>query len=265
MVLAGEVRLMNVAMLEGVVPVLPTPLSENLQLDEAGLRHLVRFCIKKGFSGVVVLGSAGEFPYLSFDEKERVMAVAAEEGSGRIPVEDIQRDIAALQITVLEKRPHLGERTPSLRFCVPLLLLGLLCGNPGYSDERSPAGLWLTIDDDGVTPTSIIHILVQRDGLRGRIVEIVDSDEAQARCDKCTGELKGVPILGLEILSGLVREGVGWSGGKILDPENGKQYRCLVQLSEDGRTLAVRGYLGFTILGRTQHWHRVDATTTRAP
>ncbi len=77
---------MNVAALEGVVPVLPTPLTEDLQIDEAGVRHLVRFCVERGFSSLVVLGSTGEFPYLSFDEKQRVMTIAAEEASGRIPV-----------------------------------------------------------------------------------------------------------------------------------------------------------------------------------
>ncbi|GIW40952.1 MAG: dihydrodipicolinate synthase family protein [Candidatus Binatia bacterium] len=69
-----------------IVPILPTPLDASGALDLEGLRHLVRFCAEEGFDGVVVLGSNGEFPYLTFDEKRRVMAAAVEAAAGRIPV-----------------------------------------------------------------------------------------------------------------------------------------------------------------------------------
>ena len=72
--------------LEGIVAVLPTPLTPDRELDEDGLRHLVRFCAEQEFDGAVVLGSNGEFPYLSFDEKRRVMQVAAEAAAGRLPI-----------------------------------------------------------------------------------------------------------------------------------------------------------------------------------
>jgi len=74
------------AELSGVVPILPTPLHPDGEVDEAGVRHLVAFCAGKGLDGAVVLGSNGEFPYLSFDEKRRVMGAAAEAAGGRIPV-----------------------------------------------------------------------------------------------------------------------------------------------------------------------------------
>lgn len=72
--------------LDGIVVVLPTPLTPECELDEEGLRHLVRFSAEQAFDGAVVLGSNGEFPYLSFDEKRRVMQVAAEEAGGRLPI-----------------------------------------------------------------------------------------------------------------------------------------------------------------------------------
>jgi 4-hydroxy-tetrahydrodipicolinate synthase len=76
----------SIADLSGIVAILPTPLTPERRVDEAGVRHLVRYCADEGLDGAVVLGSTGEFPYLGFDEKCRVMAAAAEAGSGRIPV-----------------------------------------------------------------------------------------------------------------------------------------------------------------------------------
>jgi len=76
----------NVAELEGVVPILPTPLHADGELDEAGMGHLVAHCVQAGLDGVVLLGSNGEFPYLSFDEKRRAMAAAVAGAGGRIPV-----------------------------------------------------------------------------------------------------------------------------------------------------------------------------------
>jgi uncharacterized protein (DUF2147 family) len=46
-----------------------------------------------------------------------------------------------------------------------------------------------------------------------------------------------------------------WSGGQIIDPNNGKIYKSNLKLN--GNTLDVRGFIGFSALGRTQHWHRV--------
>lgn len=76
----------DVTSLEGVVPILPTPLSEGGSPDEQGLRHLVDHCVSEGLDGAVVLGSNGEFPYLDFAAKRSVMEVAADAAGGRIPV-----------------------------------------------------------------------------------------------------------------------------------------------------------------------------------
>lgn len=62
-------------------------------------------------------------------------------------------------------------------------------------------------------------------------------------------------ILGLEILSGFKYGGNSvWTGGKIYDPENGKTYSCKMTLK--GNKLKVRGYIGFSLLGRTTTWER---------
>jgi 4-hydroxy-tetrahydrodipicolinate synthase len=77
---------MSIADLHGIVPILPTPLTSDGEVDEAGLCHLVEFCARRGMDGVVVLGSTGEFPYLDFDAKRNVMATAVTAAAGRIPV-----------------------------------------------------------------------------------------------------------------------------------------------------------------------------------
>jgi uncharacterized protein (DUF2147 family) len=74
-------------------------------------------------------------------------------------------------------------------------------------------------------------------------------------CDKCNGELKNQPILGMKILTGLEKDGNEWSGGKILDPKNGKEYKCYIELKNNNK-LKIRGYIGFAAFGRTAYWYR---------
>ena len=62
----------------------------------------------------------------------------------------------------------------------------------------------------------------------------------------------------MTILWGLTAAGSVWKGGEILDPDNGKTYRCKMTLSDDGKELNVRGYIGISLIGRTQTWHRLE-------
>jgi uncharacterized protein (DUF2147 family) len=62
----------------------------------------------------------------------------------------------------------------------------------------------------------------------------------------------------MDIIRGLHADGDGWAGGTILDPESGKVYRCSLSLRDGGKKLAVRGYLGIALLGRTQVWERAE-------
>ncbi|MFO8057175.1 MAG: dihydrodipicolinate synthase family protein [bacterium] len=72
--------------LQGVFGIVPTPFTTEGELDEEGLRHLVNHCADSGLHAAVVLGSNGEFPYLTFDEKLRVMYSAVQAAGSRIPV-----------------------------------------------------------------------------------------------------------------------------------------------------------------------------------
>jgi uncharacterized protein (DUF2147 family) len=148
------------------------------------------------------------------------------------------------------------------------LALLLVLATAGASDgvladpATGPAGLWKTVDDRTGADRSIVRI--ENDGKHwsGRVVKSLDArDDPKATCRKCPGDRKDQPIVGMTILTGLTRSANDarlWEGGEILDPDSGGLYRARMRLSEDGRTLEVRGFLGVSLFGRTQVWQRAE-------
>ncbi|NBD38608.1 MAG: DUF2147 domain-containing protein [Verrucomicrobia bacterium] len=139
-------------------------------------------------------------------------------------------------------------------------LLCLVCWLPlaGFA-AAGVEGKWRTIDDESGRAKSVVDIAMTPDGLQGRVVKILHSDRGpNPLCEKCPGERRGEPVTGMVILWGLRKDKDGsWSGGRILDPTNGKIYKAKLRLQEDGR-LAVRGFIGFSLLGRTQVWEPLE-------
>lgn len=136
----------------------------------------------------------------------------------------------------------------------------LLAGAMSWAEDgRSPVGRWKTIDDSTKQAKSIVSIWELGDTMNGNVETIFPEPgkPADPICDKCQGAYKNKPIKGMTILWGLKKDGSEWSGGWILDPENGKTYKCYVEVVDGGRRLKVRGYMGVSILGRTQYWDRV--------
>lgn len=116
-------------------------------------------------------------------------------------------------------------------------------------------GTWKTIDDETRQAKALVEISETAGGeLSGKIVKLFANPEAV--CDKCDGPLKGKPVVGMTILTGLKKGGDGWEGGKILDPKSGKVYSAKAKLTEAGKKLEVRGFIGMALLGRTQTWER---------
>ena len=76
-----------------------------------------------------------------------------------------------------------------------------------------------------------------------------------AVCDLCSEENKNKPVLGLNILTCLEKNGEELSGGKILDPRNGKVYKCYIKLENENK-LKIRGFIGFSLIGKTAYWTR---------
>ena len=128
------------------------------------------------------------------------------------------------------------------------------------AQEASPTGLWKNIDDQSGKPKALIRISEHGGELKGRIEKLFRAagEEQNPKCDKCEGELKDQPILGMTIMSGLKQDGAEYIGGKILDPDNGKFYKSKISLIEGGKKLNVRGYIGMPLLGRTQVWLREE-------
>ena len=131
------------------------------------------------------------------------------------------------------------------------LSLTLFIQTPNYE------GNWVTIDDETGVEKSIIKLYVENDTLFGRIETLLlDQDQGQL-CTNCSGSQLNQPIEGLIILKGLTRDGDQWTGGTILDPANGKEYQCTITLDGTSK-LNVRGFIGFSFIGRTQRWMRLD-------
>lgn len=128
------------------------------------------------------------------------------------------------------------------------------------AQQASPAGLWKSVDDASGEPRALIRIVQTNGALQGRIERVIPgpTESANPVCEKCQGADKGAPVVGLTILSGFKLEGDAYTGGTILDPENGKTYRSTMQLQDNGRTLKVRGYIGVPAFGRTQTWTREE-------
>ena len=126
--------------------------------------------------------------------------------------------------------------------------------------ETTPAGLWRTIDDHSGKEKSLVRIVEVNDEFRGTIEKLFrePGEDPNPNCEKCPGDKKNKPVLGMMILTALKKDKDQWSGGEILDPQNGKIYKCKVWLENKGRDLHVRGFIGMALLGRTQVWKREE-------
>ena len=127
------------------------------------------------------------------------------------------------------------------------------------SADNTPVGKWHTIDDKTKEIKSEITITESAGVVSGKITKLLRKEAKQdAICEECTDNRKGKPILGMEIVRGAKKESGAnvWSGGKILDPESGKEYTLKFTPIEDGKKMEMRGSV-FGI-GRTQTWVRVE-------
>ena len=129
---------------------------------------------------------------------------------------------------------------------------------PAAYDHNTAAGFWQETDDQG--RPGAWFLFVEKDGLyQGRLVKGFPQPGQPLieTCEKCTGDQKGAPMLGLTIVKGMKRNGDSYTDGSILDPRDGTVYHAQMELSEDGQQLSVRGYLGIPLLGQTQIWTRL--------
>tara|TARA_R110002072_G_scaffold25580_1_gene85830 strand:+ start:255 stop:689 length:435 start_codon:yes stop_codon:yes gene_type:complete len=125
-----------------------------------------------------------------------------------------------------------------------------------FAQRTSPIGKWKTVDDNTGKTKSVVEITERNGKAYGKILELFDPPKPNPVCEECDEDdpryMK--PVKGMEIIQDMVRDGKEWVDGKIMDPENGKVYRCKLWV-ENGK-LRVRGYIAF--LYRTQTWLPAD-------
>lgn len=139
------------------------------------------------------------------------------------------------------------------------LAIGLVMAAQAFAADATPVGTWTQVDDATGKPKSIIEITQQPDGtLQGVVKQVLFSDQGtHPICDKCEGERHNKPVDGMVIMWGVKQDGDNnWDGGQILDPAKGKTYKVKLSMEDNGQKLDVRGYIGFSLFGRTQTWIR---------
>ena len=143
-------------------------------------------------------------------------------------------------------------RMCSARAVLFLAPVAIWCTEP---ELPTPVGRWKTIDDKTGKPKAIVQIYMENGRLFGKVEATLDPN-AKKVCTLCKDERKNQPIPGMVILRNLSLHGDEYRGGDILDPDNGSVYRCKLRLEDHGRRLSVRGFIGFSLLGRSQTWTR---------
>jgi len=140
---------------------------------------------------------------------------------------------------------------------IKLFLLGIFILVSCKVNSQSILGEWKTIDDISGNPKSILEVYETGGRIYGKVQRILEKGKENAKCIKCEGELKDKPVVGMLIINGLKNKSKNeYSGGEILDPENGRKYRCKIWLNpKNPNELKVRGYIAFFY--RTQTWLRV--------
>jgi uncharacterized protein (DUF2147 family) len=140
-----------------------------------------------------------------------------------------------------------------------ILGLALLVGLPAAAHavgSQSPLGLWKTFDDKTGTPRALVRIYLQDEKYFGRIEQSFAPGAETRVCSVCKDDRKNQPIIGLLIIRNMTLRDGEYGGGDILDPDSGSVYRCKFHLEGDGGVLVVRGFIGFSLLGRSQTWRR---------
>lgn len=152
------------------------------------------------------------------------------------------------------------KQTKLSRILFSAVIVGGFLATANLNAQPTPVGVWATVADKGENKgkvTSHIQIWKGNDGkLGGTIIRPITNPDGKCSAD-CPGRLSNKPLKGLTIMWGFSHAGGNkWEGGKIVDPEDGSVYSCNMTLQ--GNRLLVRGYIGFSALGRTQTWQRVQ-------
>jgi uncharacterized protein (DUF2147 family) len=153
------------------------------------------------------------------------------------------------------------KTTRHIRLCAFAAALFVLVSIPGAGAQQlSPKlqnaiGHWQVVNSDG-SPGGKVDTYLENGKLFGRVTEVRPGRTPQDVCDKCSGEYKNQPILGMVIMRNFQPAGEDWVDGTVVDPENGKEYKGKIwAVGKDA--LKMRGFVGISLLGRTENWVRI--------
>ena len=139
---------------------------------------------------------------------------------------------------------------------VTFVLLFAICICTNAQDDKI-VGKWKTIDDKDGSAKSIVYIFKATNGKYYGKIEKMFKD-SEKLCVECEGANKNQPILGMMVINNLIEKDNKLTGGTILDPKNGKVYKCNLSIEKESDKLTVRGSLDKSgWIGRSQTWIRV--------